>query len=197
MRRSTFTFLVAIIFSITISVPTFAESRELSTKEKKEIRKERKAIRKAERKAFNKALHEAANKALNESDFVLQAHTLYSKRGYSKHVSDDLNFISVEGDKAVLQLAFKGYGGPNGLGGITLKGNVTKKKYSTDKHGNQYLNFYVMGAVLNAEVRIVLNGSDNNADAYVNATTSGGRIQFRGNLVPTANSRVYKSGLEI
>lgn len=196
MKRNTLT-LVAILILGAISFSSFAEGKELSRQEKKELRKEKRAARKAEREMYDREMHKIAYQALKDLDFVLEANTLYGKRGKAIMVSDHLNFISVEKDKAVLQLAFMGYRGPNGLGGITLNGRVSNKEYSTDKHGNQILNFNVMGAALSAEVRITLNASDNTADAYVNANTSSGKIQFRGSLVPKADTRTYKSGFDI
>lgn len=197
MIRKTFTFLAFVILGVTVSFASFADGTELTKQEKKELRKEKKALRKAEREKLNNALHEQAYQALKDLDFVLEAHTLQSKRGRTINVSDNLNFISVDKEEAVLQLAFKGYGGPNGLGGITLKGKISQKEYRTDKHGNKYLKFNVMGAVLNAEVRISLNASGNYADAHVDAATTSGKIQFRGILVPSDNSRTYKSGFDI
>ncbi|RKD94591.1 DUF4251 domain-containing protein [Marinifilum flexuosum] len=196
MKRNTLT-LIAILILGAISFSSFAEGKELTKQEKKELRKEKRAARKAERKMYNSEMHKIAYQALKDLDFVLEANTLYGKRGKTIMVSDHLNFISVDKDKAVLQLAFMGYRGPNGLGGITLNGRVSNKEYSTDKHGNQFLKFNVLGAALNAEVRITLNASGNTADAYVNANTSSGKIQFRGSLVPKVDTRTYKSGFDI
>lgn len=196
MKRNTLT-LVAILILGAISFSSFAEGKELTKQEKKELRKEKRAIRKAERERYNQEMHDKAYKALKDLNFVLEATSLQNKRGKMINVSDHLNFISVEKDKATLQLSFRGYGGPNGLGGITLNGKIRNEKFSTDKHGNQYLEFNVMGAAIHAEVRISLNASDNFADASVDASTRSSKIQFRGSLVPKDDTRTYKSGFDI
>ncbi|NOU60128.1 DUF4251 domain-containing protein [Marinifilum caeruleilacunae] len=197
MRKNTVKIVSVVVLGLTISFSALADGKELTKQEKKELRKEKKAIRKAEREMYDKALHEQAYQALKDLDFVLEAHTVQGKRGKTINVSDNLNFISVEEDKATLQLAFRGYGGPNGLGGITLNGRISNKKYSTDKHGNKFLKFNVMGAALHAEVRIDLNASNNYANAYVEASTRSGKIQFHGRLVPKSETRTYKSGFDI
>ena len=188
--------LMIVVLGLLLSVNASSQEVVVTKQEKKELRKQKKAARKAEKEMYDKSMHEVAFKALKDRDFVLEAHTLYNKRGYAKQVTDNLNFIAVEGDEAVLQLAFRGYGGPNGIGGITLSGRVSNIEYKTDKHGNQYLNFNVMGAVLHADVYITLYGSNNTAEAQVNAVTTSGKLKFRGEILPTELSSFYKSGLE-
>jgi len=191
----TLTFIIAL--GLTNYSSSFAQEKELSKEEKKELRKEKKTKRKAERKLYEEARHKEASQALKNFDFVLEAHTLYNKRGHSKTVSDNLNFISVKGKKAVVQLVLNDYkSGKNGLGGITISGKISSEKYTEDKNGNQFLSFKVMGPVLNAEVRISLGSSGNDADANVDATTRSNKIKFRGKLLPTDKSTIYQSGIE-
>lgn len=197
MKRNTFTIALILVWGFISSFDSAANGKELTKQQKKELRKEKKILRKAENEKYNKMMHANACQALQDLDFVLEAHTLQGKRGNTINVSGNLNFISVDQENAVLQLAFKGYGGPNGLGGITLTGKISQKEYRTDKHGNKYLKFNVMGAVLNAEVRISLSASGNYADANVDAATTSGKIKFRGKLVPSNKSTTYKSGLDI
>eukprot|EP00764_Aduncisulcus_paluster_P010425 gnl/Carplike_NY0171/3628_a4902_358.p1 GENE.gnl/Carplike_NY0171/3628_a4902_358~~gnl/Carplike_NY0171/3628_a4902_358.p1 ORF type:complete len:197 (-),score=19.66 gnl/Carplike_NY0171/3628_a4902_358:49-639(-) len=194
--KTILTTAIIIALGLTNFSSSFAQEKQLSKEEKKELRKEKKAKRKAERKLYEEARHKEAYQALKNLDFVLEAHTLYNKRGYSKNVSDNLNFISVKGKKAVVQLAFNNHNGINGLGGITVSGKISNEEYIEDKNGNLLLTFNVMGSVLNAEVRISLGSSNNDADANVDATTKSGKIKFRGKLLPTDKSTIYKSGIE-
>ena len=47
------------------------------------------------------------------------------------------NFVSMDGNRATIQLAFNGtYAGPNGIGGITVEGNASNVEMKTDKKGN-------------------------------------------------------------
>ena len=115
--------------------------------QKSENRSER---RKAERKQrqsekFIQAEIDSINyanalQALENLDFVLEADQLVFKRGMSVFVSTTTNFISVQNDKAVVQIApFNAGGGPNGVGGITVEGLASNIQIKTDKRGNLLL----------------------------------------------------------
>lgn len=53
----------------------------------------------------------------------------YFKYGTSAFVSSNTNFVGLDGDKAVVQVAFNvPFSGPNGLGGITVDGNASNYK---------------------------------------------------------------------
>lgn len=64
------------------------------------------------------------------------------------YVNSNTNFVSVKGDKAVVQVAFNiPVGGPNGIGGVTVDGSVSDYEVKTDKrksftfdecNGNRY-----------------------------------------------------------
>ena len=110
--------------------------------QKSENRSER---RKAERKQrqsekFIQAEIDSINyanalQALENLDFVLEADQLVFKRGMSVFVSTTTNFISVQNDKAVVQIApFNAGGGPNGVGGITVAGRIF---YCHNRAGHQ------------------------------------------------------------
>ncbi|TKG88142.1 DUF4251 domain-containing protein [Puteibacter caeruleilacunae] len=164
--------------------------------QQKEERIKKRQERKAERAAYDREMNERALEALKNSDFVLEAHTVYNRWGDSFHVQDHLNFISLTEEEAVLQLAFCGYGGPNGLGGITIAGRPTKVEMKQDKKGNTRYKMVVMGPFLNVEVLLTLSGSSNRADAWVTHNTRGGRLHFSGYLKQTGDSDYYVSGLK-
>ena len=77
----------------------------------------------AEREPPTEEKHQLMLEMVQNRQFVLQSHTLYSRRGQTAFVSPVTNFIAVDGDNAVIQLAFDNASpGFNGLGGITLEG---------------------------------------------------------------------------
>lgn len=194
--KTALTLVILIGFGIIYSNNALAQDNTVSKAEKKELKKEKRKKRKAERKLSEEFRHAEASKALKDYNFVLEANTLYTKKGRSIDVSNNLNFISINGDDAELQLAFRNFKGLNGLGGITLKGTISNKKYKIDKHGNESLSFSVMGPILLVEVRINLGAYDNYADAEVDATTRSRKLKFRGNLISSDKSKVYKSGIK-
>lgn len=159
-------------------------------------RQQKKALRKKERQAFNMAQYEQAKAALENGNWVLEANRLYTKWGNVINVNDNTNFVSLEHNKAYMQLAFSGYAGPNGLGGITLKGTPTQIKMTEDKEGNITYRMSVIGNALTADITVQLDYGNNYADAQVNAITTSARLRFAGQLVPKSESRVYRSGFD-
>lgn len=79
-------------------------------------------------------LFQEAKEAIDNQTFVLEADRVYFKYGISAFVSSNTNFVGLDGDKAVVQVAFNvPFSGPNGLGGITVDGNASNYKVKTDK----------------------------------------------------------------
>ncbi|WP_025864567.1 DUF4251 domain-containing protein [Prolixibacter bellariivorans] len=159
-------------------------------------RQEKRAMRKKQRTAADMAQFEQAKQALENGDWVLEANRLYTKWGRLINVSDQTNFVSLENNTAYMQLAFNGYTGPNGLGGITLKGKPTQIKMTEDKNGNITYQMSVIGNALTADITVRLNKGNNFADAEVNAATTSARLRFAGQLVPLDQSTTYRSGMD-
>lgn len=90
--------------------------------------------KKAAQEALDKMLFQEAKEAIDNQTFVLEADRVYFKYGTSAFVSSNTNFVGLDGDKAVVQVAFNvPFSGPNGLGGITVDGNASNYKVKTDK----------------------------------------------------------------
>ncbi|GET24305.1 DUF4251 domain-containing protein [Prolixibacter sp. NT017] len=159
-------------------------------------RQEKRAMKKKQRTAADMAQFEQAKQALENGDWVLEANRLYTKWGRLINVSDQTNFVSLENNTAYMQLAFNGYTGPNGLGGITLKGKPTQIKMTEDKNGNITYQMSVIGNALTADITVRLSKGNNFADAEVSAATTSARLRFAGQLVPLDQSTTYRSGMD-
>jgi hypothetical protein len=131
--------------------------------------------------------------AVNNHNFVLEADYIIPRVGPSIFVSSNTNFIAIQGNKATIQLALNSqFSGPNGIGGITLDGNITNEKITTDKKGNIYYTSNVQGAVLSASISLTLPNGTDRCTATVTPNFSGNIITFSGHIVPTTMSNVYK-----
>ena len=76
---------------------------------------------KREQAVADSLAHLKALRSLDRLDFALEADRLTLRRGRVVFVSSDTNFVTLSGDMTTVQVApFMG-GGPNGIGGITLK----------------------------------------------------------------------------
>ncbi|HKJ43534.1 MAG TPA: DUF4251 domain-containing protein [Sunxiuqinia sp.] len=159
-------------------------------------KQEKRELRKQQREAYNQSQFEKAKSALENGNWVLEANRLYTKWGRTINVSDQTNFVSLENNTAYMQLAFDNRIGPNGLGGITLKGTPSDIKMTEDKNGNITYSMTVLGNALTATITVRLGDGNSYADAEVNAITSSARLRFAGSLVPVDESTTYRSGMD-
>lgn len=154
----------------------------------------------AQQRALDKELQQVqdsidyarAIQALEKLDFVLEADKLVFKRGDSAFVNSTTNFVSLTDSRAVVQIAPFNGGGPNGIGGITLKGTASDIKIKTDRKGVTYFTMNVMGTALSAYVTFTLPKGSNYATVTVDPTFSGNRITFYGRLIPAKKSQVFE-----
>lgn len=151
-----------------------------------------KSERKAAEEARDQADYQAAVQAIKDRSFVLEADRIDFKRGTPVYVTPFTNFVSLDGNHAVIQLGISGYSGWNGVGGITVDGNVSGLGVKTDKRGNVTVKMSVQGAAVSATVVIKLLAGSNKASATVDSNFHSGRVSFTGALYPTAESNVYK-----
>ncbi|GAA4826430.1 DUF4251 domain-containing protein [Algivirga pacifica] len=178
--------IVLLMISSCASQPPTSQDGQLT-------KKEQKAQKKAQKATQEKALNEQAKLALQKQWFVLETHTLTNNKGRPVNVSTNTNFIAVKGETAVIQIAFPGgVMGPNNIGGITVDGNISNVDLKENDNGRVYMTFSVLGAGVNAQVRINLDGS-NYANGRVSSQTRGGYIEFRGIVVPYEKSRIYQA----
>jgi len=187
--------LVIMVMGVLLGLSTVTQAHAQNS-DPMMTRQEKRAMRKRQRTAADMAQFEQAKQALENGDWVLEANRLYTKWGRLINVSDQTNFVSLENNTAYMQLAFNGYTGPNGLGGITLKGKPTQIKMTEDKNGNITYQMSVIGNALTADITVRLNKGNNFADAEVNAATTSARLRFAGQLVPLDQSTTYRSGMD-
>lgn len=156
---------------------------------KKLTKQERKALR----NRIDSLMYTEAEAAVMDSMFVLEADEVVFKRGYTAHVTSNTNFVAVEGREAVVQVAFNvPWSGFNGLGGITVEGNVSKYETHKDKKGNLYVEMGVSGRGISAQVTITLWAGGNKASVSILPNFNSGRLTLNGHIVPEEDSSVFK-----
>lgn len=164
--------LLILIAISTVSFSADAQSR-------KERRQEKKALQDSiDQTNFTQALI-----AINDTMLVLQADHAYDQKGNTIMVDDGVNFVKIQKNEGVVQLAFPFLVGSNGVGGFTLDGTVTKYKVSETKRGDITITCSTMGPSLNADIKITLNKGTNTADASVSSITLPYRLNFSGTVV--------------
>lgn len=180
-----------LLLSFLIASVSFLEAQVVI----KTDRKADKEKAKQEQAAYEELMHRKAVDAINTSEFVLEADLIYLKRGESFPVSSNVNFISVNGDRAVVQIASNAaLGGPNGLGGITVEGTTRNVAITKDKKGNVRLRMNINGVAISAQVEVILYAESNRAEATVYPNFNSRRITLNGRLLSLSESNYYKSG---
>lgn len=112
-----------------------------------------------------------------------------------RFVSSNTNYVEVNDGQGIIQTAFTNFvynWSPNGLGGVTVQGNVNGISMRQDKDGNVYYNYGINGIAVSATVSIVLTGGTNQASVTINPNFSGNTLTMNGYLVPYNESSVFK-----
>ena len=131
--------------------------------------------------------------ALVNRDFVLEAESVTFKNGATAFVNSTTNFISLKGNKAVVQISPSSFAsGPNGVGGVTVEGNVTDLQVRTDNKGRTTLSMNVMGIGINAQVEVYMYPGTNRASATVYPNFNSNTVWLQGDIVPYENSNVFE-----
>lgn len=134
---------------------------------------------------------EAMN-AIDSMDFVFEANMLVFKRGGTARVYSNLNFISVKGDQALIQVSpVDSGGGPNGVGGVTVDGRIINVERRVDKRGNTTLSINVRDGDL-ASVTFTIPKGGNNTSVRISPTLNSNTITLYGEIVPRDQSNIFK-----
>ena len=158
----------------------------------KEQKKAEKARKKREKEIKDSISFELAKKAVEEGRVVITASQIRGQPGRPVTVNRPTNFVLVQGDTAVVQFALEGIvNSPNGIGGLTVEGRVTKKRIDYDKRGNLNYTMYVTGTALSADVTFTHPKGSTRCSATVNSIFSSDQLTFSGELCPY-RSNVYQ-----
>lgn len=178
-------FLIGIALFLSLSYVAAQNVASERAKVKEQVR--------VEQAALDSVYFEQAQKAIEARQFVLEADRVMFKYGTTAYVNPNTNFVAMEGDKATVQVAFNiPVGGPNGLGGITLDGNVTNFKQKVGKRGTLYISFHVTGTGISADIDISLPQGSSTAQLSIRPTFNSNELQLSGHVLPLSHSNVFK-----
>ena len=131
--------------------------------------------------------------AVKNQDFVLEAQSVQFRTGATVFVNSTTNFISVKGNRAVVQISPSSFAsGPNGVGGVTVEGMISGQEYTVGKKGSATYSFNVMGIGINAQVEIYLTPGTNQAYATIYPNFNSNTVWLQGTIVPYENSGVIE-----
>lgn len=174
--------LTMILFVISLSGFSQFDPEIAKQKTKKEIKEEK---RKERKKAAA-----AIRNIIEDKRFVLEADMIFDRYGQSTPVTRNLNFIMVDSAQATIQLGSAHSIGWNGVGGVTIQGNITKFDVSMNKKKDHInLTFYVLSNLGNFDIRLNIS-ANGNASAQVR-DNRGGMLRYSGQFQTLANSTAY------
>ena len=134
-----------------------------------------------------------ARAALRNQDFVLEADNISFRTGPTRFVNSSTNFISVKGNRAVVQISPSDFAsGPNGVGGVTVDGMISGQEVRVNKKGMITFSMNVMGIGINAQVEIYMYPGSNRASATVYPNFNSNTVWLDGVIVPYESSDVIE-----
>ena len=178
----------ATIFTVLLMASGLVVSAYAGPGQDKKAEREQK---KKEKRAKLEQQFEKTSQMIQQKTFVLEANWLSDKYGSRIPVEPNLNFISIDSSDVVLQIGSNGNIGYNGVGGVTLDGQLTSWKVrKNDKKLNYMIQANVMTPIGIFDISMMVS-----ADGQTNASITGlrnGQLNYTGNIVPLDMSRVYK-----
>ena len=181
-------FILFIIFPVLL----FSQD-EYSSLNKKELKQLAKEKRRAEKEALDEQQGKITSRMIEYQQFVLEADYISGRSGSRIPVNSTINFVIIDSTEATLQLGSPWGLGINGVGGITVDGNVTKYEIfkKENKRGVSYnVSFFIMSSIGTYDIQMWISQS-----GHANATVRGnysGHLTYSGRLVPLSQSKIYK-----
>ena len=186
--------LLAGIAWLLVSAASFAQSgRSEREQQWRADREQRRAQAKALELQQDSTAFAQALKALKADSWVLEANNVNFSNGITRFVTPSTNYISFDDDEGTIQTAFNNFTySPNGLGGVTVQGNVSGQRMSTDRDGNIFYSFTIQGSTISAIVNLTLTAGTNQASATIIPNFAGNSMTFDGYLVPYDQASVFQ-----
>ena len=131
--------------------------------------------------------------AIRNKDFVLQVDNVTFRSGNTAFVNSSTNFISVKGNRALVQISPSNFAaGPNGVGGVTVDGGISGYQITTDRKGRVNLTYNVSGIGISAQVEVYIVPGSTYAQATIYPNFNSNTLWLSGTVVPYNNASVIE-----
>ena len=190
--------ILAVTLLIGVPMSGTAQKNKMSKAEREAAwRAERLKKREAERARMateDSVAFAQAVEALRSGSWALEASNITFNNGVTRFVTSSTNYVAVNAGEGTVQTAFNNtnINSPNGLGGVTLEGNVWGERMGTDAEGNVFYSCSIQGNGISALIYVTLTANTNQASANVNANYSGNRMTFSGYLYPYNSAGIFE-----
>ena len=180
---------------LSFTVTTFAQSSKEARAARREALKKEREERRALEAQQDSVAYLKAIEALRTGSFVLEANNVTFPNGITRYVSSNTNYVQVDNGEGIVQTAFSNFAytpGPNGLGGVTVEGNISGLKMKEDKDGNYFYSYTIQGVAISATVFITLTGGTNQASVNISPNFNNNNMNMTGRLLPLSESDVFQ-----
>ena len=180
---------------LSFTVTTFAQSSKEARAARREALKKEREERRALEAQQDSVAYLKAIEALKTGSFVLEANNVTFPNGITRYVSSNTNYVQVDNGEGIVQTAFSNFAytpGPNGLGGVTVEGNISGLKMKEDKDGNYFYSYTIQGVAISATVFITLTGGTNQASVNISPNFNNNNMTMTGVLLPLDESDVFQ-----
>ena len=186
-----------LMVTLLVASTTFTvTAQNAETKDRVQRKAQRDAERarlKAQEEANDEISYEEAVQAIRNRQFVLEADQVMFRGGETAYVTSSTNFVLVNQSRGTVQVAFNTpYPGPNGIGGVTVDGQVSDLQTTTDKRGNINIQFSIQGIGISAQIFINLYKGSNQTNVTVSPNFNGNTLTLSGKLIPLNQSAIFK-----
>ncbi len=186
-------FIVALLGMLGSELSLAQSTRQERREAWKEARAQRRAQEKALEAIQDSVAFEKAVQALQSGNWVLEADNVVFRNGLMRFVSSNTNYVAVQNGEGTVQTAFDNFVySPNGLGGVTVQGNVSNTQLSHDKDGNIYMNFSIFGGAISATLNLTLTVGSNEASIYISPNFNGNNLTMNGNILPYEEATIFE-----
>ncbi|HDO06230.1 MAG TPA: DUF4251 domain-containing protein [Bacteroidetes bacterium] len=189
MKKLIYFISIFLVAGLLFGEVAYAQSKELTKKEKHHLERLRKKKERSMKRAISREYY---TKLLKEKYFVFQADFLIGAHGESFVLSPDINFMSVNGNKVILQFGFNNAIGWNGVGGITVRGTLSNYQVHLGKKKNNLsmsTNMYLIGPGL--PPGISLNVSDDGTAQLMVQPAGGPPFVVYGQIVSPKKANIF------
>lgn len=96
------------------------------------------------------------------------------------------NFLAADGEKCIVQISSMSNPrpGPNGLGGISVEGQIKLLRQNIDKHGTRTFEYTIKGGAVSGRIIITLPKNSVRATARMSGNFNSGNITMMGDVKP-------------
>lgn len=182
----------------TISTVVYSQEKKMTLKEREDAWRAERLKKKAKEQRLefvnDSIQHVQAVVAIRNGSWALEASNITFDNGSTRFVTPSMNYVSINKGTGTIQTAFDDTNiySPNGLGGITLEGNITNEELTVDREGNVYYNYVIQGSNVSATITVVITANSNQATANINPNFSNRRMLMSGYIYPYSEAGVFE-----